>query len=423
MSIVTGDLGKASASVNGPHDSSLAYEKLCIVSANGISYISKKDVPANVQLSNDEYWQPLTDDASAAAAAAAAAEDARNAVKYITYIFSTASDYAAGNYVIHNGKLYRFVTGHTAGAWDPDEVTEVTTAGELETKQAKLTFDATPIEGSLNPVVSGGIYLVTSGLPFITADNGNRNAGFHNSLFRGKYLGSAVSADHWSQIGAGTFDDLFIGDYWNINSIIWRIAAFDYWYHCGDTECLTHHIVIVPDFNLLEGDGSSTHWMHISNTTENGYVGTDFFAGTNSNTGKAQCRSKAQSAFGSAHILTHREYLTNSCKSGSTNVGYPTAGAWYDSDIEMMNEQMVYGCKVFGSRSAGANIPADYTIDKSQLPLFRLAPHFICNRAYWWLRDPVSAANFDIVGYNGLCDSDNASSAGIGVRPAFGIRA
>ena len=163
--------------------------------------------------------------------------------------------------------------------------------------------------------------------------------------------------------------------------------------------------------------------MHSSNDTSGGYVGTDFYAGTNGNTGKATCQNKAKSVFGNSHILTHREYLTNSCKSGNSNVGYPTAGGWYDSDVEIMNEQMVYGCKVFGSRSAGANIPADYTIDKSQLPLFALAPSFICNRAYWWLRDPASGSSFADANGDGGCSCTTASSAGVGVRPAFGIKA
>ena len=248
-------------------------------------------------------------------------------------------------------------------------------------------------------------------------------AGFHNSIFRGKSLGDTITADQWTEIGAGTFKDLYIGDYWTINGENWRIAAFDYWLNNGDTACSTHHIVIVPDENLLAADGATTHGMHSSNDTSGGYVGTDFYAGTNGNTGKATCLAAAKSAFGNGHILTHREYLTNSCKSGNTLVGYPTAGGWYDSDVEIMNEQMVYGCKVFGSRSAGANIPADYTIDKSQLPLFALAPSFICNRADWWLRDPASGSYFASVNGVGYCTYSVASTAWVGVRPAFGIKA
>ena len=260
-------------------------------------------------------------------------------------------------------------------------------------------------------------------LVFIGGKSLTQNAGFHNSIYRGKNLGNSVSADQWAAISAGSFDDLFIGDYWQINSINWRIAAFDYWYNQGDTACATHHVVIVPDDNLLVADGSTTHWLHSSNTTEGGYVGTDFYAGTNSNTGKSQCRTKAQSAFGSGHILTHREYLTNSCMSGANNVGYPTAGGWYDSDIEIMNERMVYGNAPFSPVSNGTNIPSNYTIDNAQLPLFALDHKRICNRANWWLRDPVSGALFALVDSYGNCAYYSASGAGIGVRPAFGIRA
>ena len=242
------------------------------------------------------------------------------------------------------------------------------------------------------------------------------NAGAHNGIYRGKKLGTSVTAEQWASILAGTFDDMFIGDYWEIDSVKWRIAAFDYWYNMGDTACAHHHIVIVPDSNLLDGNGSTTHWMNKTDTTTGAIVGSDWYTGNNSNNGKSQCRTKAQNAFGSAHILTHREYLKNAV----TN-GYESAGAWYDSDIEMMTEQMVYGNKEYGNVMNGTNIPTNYTIDHAQLPLFALDHSAICNRANWWLRDVASASSFANVNYHGNCNCNGASNAGIGVRPAFGI--
>ena len=307
--------------------------------------------------------------------------------------------------------------------------------GLVTTTQAgKLAPDAECIlNGFIKEATSGNKGLMSKAfatllespeaLVFTKGKTLTQNAGFHNSIFRGKSLGSSVTAAQWSAIGNGTFDDLFIGDYWTINSIVWRIAAFDYWYRCGDTECTTHHAVIVPDSNLLVADGSTTHWLHHEDKTDGAYVGTDFYQGANGNNGKSQCRSKAQSAFGSSHILTHREHFQNSAMSGSTNVGYATAGTWYDSDIDIMNEPMVYGSKIYGDVKAGGNIPNMYTIDKSQLPLFALAPSFICNRAYWWLRDVVSAAYFAYVNIGGHCHYIGASASWVGVRPAFGIRA
>jgi len=243
------------------------------------------------------------------------------------------------------------------------------------------------------------------------------NAGAHNAFYRGKNLGAYVTDEQWAEIQAGTFRGMYIGDYWVINGVTWRIAAFDYWLHCGDTECTTHHVVIVPDSNLLVGDGSTTHWMNKTDTTTGAYVGSDFYTGNNGNTGKAQITSMINSAFGSGHILSHREHLQNAV----TN-GYESGGTWYDSTVEIMTERMVYGCDIFHNTMRGTNIPNMYSIDKTQLPLFAHDPSKICNRANWWLRDVVSASHFAYVNNNGNCTSSGASHAWVGVRPAFGIR-
>ena len=46
-------------------------------------------------------------------------------------------------------------------------------------------------------------------------------AGAHNAIYRGKYLGTAVTDEQYAAIAAGTFDDLYIGDYWKINGVNW----------------------------------------------------------------------------------------------------------------------------------------------------------------------------------------------------------
>ena len=236
------------------------------------------------------------------------------------------------------------------------------------------------------------------------------NAGAHNGIYRGKYLGTTVTADQWSEIHAGTFKDMYIGDYWTINGVNWRIAGFDYWLHHGDTECTDHHIVIVPDTCI-----ASSVKMNNTNITTGGYVGSDYYTGANSNTGKATAQSAINGAFGSAHILTHREYLSKTV----TN-GYASDGGWYDSKFELMTEQMVYGCRVFGDCINGTNVPASYTVGTAQLPLFALDHSKICIRANWWLRGVASSTYFAYVYGGGYCGYSYASSA-FGVRPAFGI--
>lgn len=230
-------------------------------------------------------------------------------------------------------------------------------------------------------------------------------AGAHNAIYRGKYLGASVTEAQYAAIAAGTFDDLYIGDYWTISGVTYRIAAFDYYLTTGDTACNTHHVTVVPDANMY------THCMNDTNITTGAYVGSKMYT-----EGLTQAKTTINTAFGEAHILNHRQYLKN-----AVTDGYESGGSWYDSTVELMTEQNVYGCKVFGNCLNGAAIPASYTVDKSQYPLFAFRPDLISNRQWFWLRDVVSAANFAYVDYDGLAAYRSASYAG-GIRPAFSIK-
>ena len=229
-------------------------------------------------------------------------------------------------------------------------------------------------------------------------------AGAHNSIYRGKYLGNAVTQEQYAAISAGTFDDLYIGDYWTIGGVNYRIAAFDYYYLTGDTSCDKHHVTLVPDANMY------THVMNDTNITTGAYVGSKMYT-----EGLTQAKTTINSAFGSAHILNHRQYLQN-----AVTDGYASGGSWYDSTVELMTEQNVYGGKIFSNIQNGTALANSYTVDKSQYPLFALNPYMISNRQYFWLRDVVSAVDFAAVGYGGDAHC-LAASAALGVRPAFSI--
>lgn len=235
-------------------------------------------------------------------------------------------------------------------------------------------------------------------------------AGAHNSIYRGKFLGNSVTAEQYEAIKSGTFDDLYIGDYWTINNHTYYIAHFDYWLNTGDTACTTHHILVIPKSgNLVSGKMNST------NVTTGAYIGSDFKTGNNGNTALAGIKAIIKADFGASNILTHREYFSNAV----TNE-YESAGAWYDSDIDLMNEEMVYGGVILGNIKAGTNIQNNHTIDKSQLKLFQERPDLITTRAFWWLRDVVSGADFADVAVYGYANSAGAGNS-VGVRPAFAI--
>lgn len=229
------------------------------------------------------------------------------------------------------------------------------------------------------------------------------NAGTHNSHYRGKSLGSSITSDQYAQISAGTFKDLYVGDYWTINGVNWRIANFDYYYRSGDTECTKHHIVIVPDSNLYNAQ------MNTSNVTTGGYVGSAMYTSN-----LATAKTTISGIFGS-HLLTHREWQVNAVSNGR-----PSSGAWADTTVDLMTEEMVYGSGIFHSHSDGSNVPANYRCSKSQLSLFRHRPDLISNRLTYWLKDVVSGATFALVGSHGRADYYYASYS-FGVRPAFCI--
>lgn len=227
----------------------------------------------------------------------------------------------------------------------------------------------------------------------------------HRMIFRGKNLGTALTAAQKAAIQNGTFDDLWLGDYWVINGVNWRIVDMDYWWNCGNTAFTKHHLVIMPDTNL-----GANKQMNTTNTTEGGYVGSLMYT-TNMADAKAMCTG----AFG-ANILSHREYLVNAVANGK-----PSAGAWMDSSIELPNECMIYGHPHFTPACDGTTVPTLYTIDKTQLALFAAVPKFIVTRQNYWLRDIVSSACFAGVYYDGTANAYNASVTSVGVRPVFPV--
>lgn len=232
-------------------------------------------------------------------------------------------------------------------------------------------------------------------------------AALKNCLPRFKYLGTSVTSEQWAAIQNGTFDGLFLGDYWTINGVDYIIAAFDYWYNTGDTACTKHHVVVIPRANLY------TYKFNSSNTTKGGYVGSGLYKN-----GLTQAKQMVAAAFGSAHILSHREHLVNAVTNGK-----PTGSDWCDSTVDLMNENMVYGGRQFSPMPDGTdpwNTCRNYTIGKSQLPLFHLAPWLISNRNRYWLRDVVSAAGFANAGIGGGASCDVADVA-CGVRPVVGL--
>lgn len=224
----------------------------------------------------------------------------------------------------------------------------------------------------------------------------------HRTVVRGKFLGNEFTTEQKAAIQNGSFDGLWLGDYWTINGINWRIVDFNYWLSRGDTPFTTNHLVIMPDNNI---DVKS---MNDTDITTGGYAGSVMH---NANLDNA--KSIIEAAFPNS-VLTRREQFTNSVASG----GYPNSSNWYDSDVELPNEVMVFGCFIQSPANTGdvfKRVPTNF----GQLAFLRYCPWFII-KDWFWLRDPVSSSEFAIVTSNGLSTRLTASSES-GVRPVFAI--
>ena len=225
------------------------------------------------------------------------------------------------------------------------------------------------------------------------------------NTFRGKNLGGYVTDEQYARIADGTFKGFFIGDYWLINDIYWRIADINYWLRTGSEICTTPHLVMVPDTclysSVINDDLTASPLAYIESAMRMVYL--------------TQAYTIFISAFGEAHVLSHKNRFVN----GFSN-NRPSASAWYDSVVELMNEPMVYGQYIFSPMGNGTIISDHYEVDKTQLALFAINPGYICNFTSWWLRDYSIVNRYACVAANGYSDTNRVNNES-GVRPVLGL--
>ena len=133
--------------------------------------------------------------------------------------------------------------------------------------------------------------------------------------------------------------------------------------------------------------------------------------------GKSATKTTIKAAFLN-HVMS-RGNIPNACGQAVGRV----VAAWFDSEVELMNERMVYGNAVFSPVSDGTTVPQNHTVCKSQLPLFR-------PQATLTLRLRENLVGLRDVSYRfelRPCDRQpvvrtiSTASTSIGVRPAFSI--
>lgn len=217
-----------------------------------------------------------------------------------------------------------------------------------------------------------------------------------NSFIYEYNLGASFTDEQSADIRAGRFDKVRPGGFWTINGHKYWAGHADYRLHCGDTELTTHHMLVFPDKSFY------SHVMNSTDVTTGAYYGSNMVSD-----GLTQALATVKADFGESHVLTYHTMLANAVSNGASS-----GWSWYDRQIDLMNQAMVYG------HVAWAGNGYDVGCDKSQIALFQARPDLITNRVNWWLRDVRSATYFCGVANIGFVDAWDASDA-LGVRPAF----
>lgn len=238
------------------------------------------------------------------------------------------------------------------------------------------------------------------------------NAGAHNSIYRGKYLGDHVTNEQIEAIDAGTFEDLYIGDYWTINDVNWIIGGMNFWSGAlRDYPEMGNHLAVFPRNNLYNAQ------MNTSKTTSGGYIKSNMY--TN---GLSEAIVLIKKSF-SNYLIKHPVTLTNAV----TN-GYGSACTWDNIEVDLMDEATVYGMSNYRAMGYGSSsyTPAQWSYSLTQLPVFGLNPELITSKkidgvsSCYWLKDIATTYAFADVDGAGFCCYHDANT-NYGVRPIFAI--
>lgn len=134
----------------------------------------------------------------------------------------------------------------------------------------------------------------------------------HRNTYRGKNLGNEFTDAQKEAISSGTFEDLYVGDYWEDGNIKWRIVDINFYFSHHPQVPIDwgkNHLVIFPDDGLYKKAAFTT-----STDLSKGYY-------------NSQLRSSLQTTglgivsqfFGSDHIYTLKSMIVSSAIDTSNN--------------------------------------------------------------------------------------------------------
>lgn len=300
----------------------------------------------------------------------------------------------------------------------------------------------TSAAGNINLASTAEGVLVTDGTVTWQVDSfadGDYSAEHGNGIYRGADVTAYFNGGLMStNIAAGKFVGVHIGDYItktiNLPAITYTdkagtektqaaqtfanakfyVAGIDCAIRTGEgphVSLLNHHLVLIA--------GAAYQMAVVMNPTDDttgGYLGSDVWRVHMPNWAVA-----IKAAFGDAHVARHRELLSNSvdvtAPAGTAGglIGTANSSIWVDVDVNIPNEEMIYGCREVGGVYDCGSWP-------KQLPLFALTNYIGGDNGSWyWLRNVASTRCFAAAYGSGTAYFTPANTVlnWLGIRPYF----
>lgn len=310
-------------------------------------------------------------------------------------------------------------------------------------------MDTVPTQGSLNPVISNGLWMELSKLKVI-----NENPENHNGIYRGKDLTNIYTIEQiYERVHDGRFEDLYLGDYFTVHlttdlytrftgsafvegtmyyemggtviartwtetqdetpqegkiyvtkqvveeDVDYMFAGFDLYENIGGTTAITtkHHAIIIP-----RNEGYITKSaMNAYGADSNGYAGTDMH--------NIVIPSYAESTKNAVngHILTRQGRLSSRTDSTVPSMaGAGLMGASTASADDTYYGSLCTDIQLFGSAIMLSSFQ-DIGVDYEKFPIFNFVDPLLfynVSSSGTWLRTVNSVGNGGMVLYT-LCSS------------------
>lgn len=222
----------------------------------------------------------------------------------------------------------------------------------------------------------------------------------HNMVFRGKALGSSISNLHRQGLSSGSFNDLWLGDYWTRNGVDYVVVGFNYWKNV--TGVTAPHAVVATRTNITNaafGSGMSS------------MASAPIYSSTVPN-----LENTVKLVFGSNGLLTRPMKFV----SGFDGQGYPSATVTRQVTLSLLTPNHIMGARGPVTVLNGITENGMYSDNQAIMPGFAMDPGLRHAPGSTWLHGVTGPNSALCLGDDGVLTASTSAGAR-GVRIIFGI--